>query len=39
VTAGRAIGPEDFIDEATLPHIVFLLEENSHRAAEKAEEW
>jgi hypothetical protein len=39
MTGGRTIGPDDFVDEAALPHIVSLLEENSRRVAEKAEEW
>jgi hypothetical protein len=33
------IGPEDFVHEAALPHIVAPLEENTHRATEKTEEW
>jgi hypothetical protein len=37
--AERTIGPEGFIDESTLPHIVSLLKENSCRAAKKAKEW
>jgi hypothetical protein len=39
VTAGKTIGPKDFIDEATLPHIVALLEQNSRLAAQKTAEW
>jgi hypothetical protein len=33
------IGPEDYIDDAHLPCINLLLEENTCWAAEKAEEW
>jgi hypothetical protein len=33
VTAGKTIGPEDFVDDATLPHIAALLEQNSRLAA------
>jgi hypothetical protein len=32
------IGPEDFIDDVALSHILALLEENTCWAAEKAEE-
>jgi hypothetical protein len=39
VPTEKTIGPKDYIDDATLPHIVALLEENTRRAAEKAEEW
>jgi hypothetical protein len=39
VTVGKTIGPEDFVDDAALPHIIALLEQNSRLAAQKAEEW
>jgi hypothetical protein len=37
--AGSQIGPEDFVDEAALPRILELVEESSHRDAEKAAKW
>jgi hypothetical protein len=39
VPKGARIGPEDYIDEAALPHILVLIEETTHRVAEKAAEW
>jgi hypothetical protein len=39
VTAGKTIGPEDFVDDATLPYIVALLEQNLRLAAQKAKKW
>jgi hypothetical protein len=36
--AGRTIGLEDFVDDVALPHIVFLLEQNSRLAAQKEDE-
>jgi hypothetical protein len=36
---GARIGPEDYIDEAALPRILVLIEETTHRVAEKAAEW
>jgi hypothetical protein len=36
---GARIGPEDYIDEATLPRILVLIEESTTRDAEKAAEW
>jgi hypothetical protein len=33
VNTGKTIGPEDFVDNAALPHIVALLEQNSRMAA------
>jgi hypothetical protein len=39
VPAAPWIGPEDYVDDIVLPHIIVLLEENTRRAAEKAEEW
>jgi hypothetical protein len=38
-SAGAGIGLEDYVDDAALPHIISLLEENTCRATEKAEEW
>jgi hypothetical protein len=35
---GAVIGPEDFIDDVALSHILALLEENTCWAAEKAED-
>jgi hypothetical protein len=39
VTTGKTIGPKDFVDEATLSHIVALHEQNSRLAAQKTAEW
>jgi hypothetical protein len=39
VTTGKTIGPEDFVNDAALPYIVALLEQNLHLGAQKAEEW
>jgi hypothetical protein len=39
VTVGKTIGPEDLVDDAALPHIIALLEQNSRLAAQKAEKW
>jgi hypothetical protein len=36
---GSRIGPEDYVDEAALPRIFELIEESSHRDAEKAAGW
>jgi hypothetical protein len=36
---GARIGLEDYIDEAALPRILMLIEETTHRVAEKAAEW
>jgi hypothetical protein len=36
---GARIGLEDYIDDAHLPHIIALLEKNSHHAADKVAEW
>jgi hypothetical protein len=35
VTASKTIGPKDFVDDAALPHIVALLEQNSRLAARR----
>jgi hypothetical protein len=39
VLVGARIGPKDYIDEATLPRILVLIEESTTRDAEKAAEW
>jgi hypothetical protein len=36
---GAGIGLEDYIDDAHLPHIIPLLEKNSHRVVDKVAEW
>jgi hypothetical protein len=33
------IGPNDYVDDARLPRIIVLLEENTRWTAGKAEEW
>jgi hypothetical protein len=33
------IGPEDYVDKVALPCILELIEESSHRDAEKAAKW
>jgi hypothetical protein len=37
--AGSRIGLEDFITKEALPRILELIEESSHREAEKAVKW
>jgi hypothetical protein len=38
-SVGAVIGPEDYVDDAHLPHILALLEENTRRVTKKVEEW
>jgi hypothetical protein len=39
MSAEARICPKDYVDDATLLHILALLAGNTHRAADKAEEW
>jgi hypothetical protein len=36
---GAGIGHDDYVDDAHLPRIIALLEQNTHRIAGKAKEW